>query len=101
MGSRVRISKHKNIFSKGYHPNCFDEIFLIKKVKNIVRWTYVIHRLNGEKVARISYKKVANYKPNRIQDSESNQEKWKGYDSSINILINMKDIRYKSELISS
>ena len=57
LGSRVRISKHKNIFSKGYHPNCFEEIFLITKVKNIVRWTYVIHGLNGEEVARIPYKK--------------------------------------------
>ena len=54
-----------------------------------------------KKLLEYLIKKVANYKPNRIQDSESNQEKWKGYDSSINILINMKDIRYKSELISS
>ena len=54
-----------------------------------------------EKLLEYLIKKVANYKPNRIQDSESNQEEWKGYDSSINILINMKDIRYKNELISS
>ena len=54
-----------------------------------------------KKLLEYLIKKVANYKPNRIQDSESNQEKWKGYDSSINILINMKDIRYKNELISS
>ena len=54
-----------------------------------------------KKLLEYLIKKVANYKPNRIQDSESNQEKWKGYDSSINILINMKDVRYKSELISS
>ena len=54
-----------------------------------------------EKLLEYLIKKVANYKPNRIQDSENNQEEWKGYDSSINILINMKDIRYKNELISS
>ena len=54
-----------------------------------------------KKLLEYLIKKVANYKPNRIQDSESNQEKRKGYDSSINILINMKDVRYKSELISS
>ena len=54
-----------------------------------------------KKLLEYLIKKVANYKPNRIQDSDSNQEKWKGYDSSINILINMKDIRYKNELISS
>ena len=30
----VRISKYKNIFSKGYLPNWFEEIFIINKVKN-------------------------------------------------------------------
>ena len=54
-----------------------------------------------KKLLEYLIKKVANCKPNRIQDSECNQEEWKGYDSSINILINMKDIRYKNELISS
>ena len=32
----VRISKYKNIFAKGYTPNWFEEIFVIKKVKNTV-----------------------------------------------------------------
>ena len=44
----VRISKYKNIFAKGYMPNCSEEIFTIKKIKNAVPWTYVINDLNGE-----------------------------------------------------
>ena len=29
-------------------PNWSEEIFLIKKIKNIVPWTYVINDLNGK-----------------------------------------------------
>ena len=32
----VRVSKYKNIFAKGYTPNCSEEVFVIKKVKNTV-----------------------------------------------------------------
>ena len=39
VGDRVRISKYKNIFAKGYTANWSEEIFLIKKVKITVPWT--------------------------------------------------------------
>ena len=48
VGDRVRISKYKNIFAKGYTPNWSEEEFVVKKVKNTVPWTYVINDLNGE-----------------------------------------------------
>ena len=48
VGDHVRIPKYKNIFAKGYTPNFSEEIFVIKKVKNTVPWTYVINDLNGE-----------------------------------------------------
>ena len=35
-GDHVRISKYKNIFAKGYTPNWYEEVFVIKKVKNTV-----------------------------------------------------------------
>ena len=31
IGDIVRISKYKNVFAKGYVPNWFEEVFLIKK----------------------------------------------------------------------
>ena len=34
--NHVRISKYKNMFAKGYIPNWFEEIFMIKYVKNTV-----------------------------------------------------------------
>ena len=47
-GYHVRISKYKNIFAKVYTPNWSDEIFIIKKIKITVPWTYVINDLNGK-----------------------------------------------------
>ena len=40
VGDHVRISKYKKFFTKGYTPNLSEEVFLIKKVKNTVPWTY-------------------------------------------------------------
>ena len=57
VGDRVRISKNKNIFAKGYTPNWSEEIFVIKKVKNIVPWTYVIKDLNNEEIIGTFYEK--------------------------------------------
>ena len=33
-----------------YVPNWSEEVFVIKKVKNTVLWTYVINDLNGEEI---------------------------------------------------
>ena len=57
VGDRVRISKYKNIFAKEYMPNWSKEVFVIKKVKNTVPWTYVINDLNGEEIIGTFYEK--------------------------------------------
>ena len=57
VGDHVRISKYKNIFAKGYTPNWSEEVFIIKKVKNIVPWTYVIDDLNDEEIIGTFYEK--------------------------------------------
>ena len=53
VGDHVRISKYKNIFAEGYMPNWSEEVFVIKKVKNTIPWTYVINDLNGEEITGI------------------------------------------------
>ena len=40
VADHVRILKYKNIFARGYVPNCFEEDFVTKKVKNTAPWTY-------------------------------------------------------------
>ena len=57
VGDHWRISKYKNIFAKGYIPNWSEEVFLVKKVKNTVPWTYVTRDLKGEEIVRTFYEK--------------------------------------------
>ena len=50
VGDRVRISKFKNIFAKGYTPNWSKEIFIVDKIDDTVPYTYNIKDLNGEEI---------------------------------------------------
>ena len=45
----VRITKYKNIFSKGYTKNWSREIFIIDSVLKTNPWTYKIEDLNDKK----------------------------------------------------
>ena len=42
VGDRVRISKFKNIFAKGYTPNCSTEIFIVDKINDTVPYTIYV-----------------------------------------------------------
>ena len=55
IGDRVRVSKYKNIFAKGYTQNWSEEVFIISKIKITVPRTYVISDLNGELIAGTFY----------------------------------------------
>ena len=57
IGDHVRISKYKNVFGNGYTLNQSEEVFLIRKVKNTVPWTYIINDLNNEQVVGTFYEK--------------------------------------------
>ena len=96
---RVRISKYKKSFVKGYTPNWSEEIFVIKKVKNTVPWTYVINDLNGEEITGTFYEKElqkTSQEEFRIEKvikrkGDKIYVKWKGYDNSFNSSIDKKD----------
>ena len=100
VGDHVRISKYKNIFAKGYAPNWPEEVFVIKKVKDTVPWTYIINDLNGEEFIGNFYEKKmqkSNQKEFRIEKvlkKKSNKlcVKWKGYDNSFNSWIDKKNL---------
>ena len=53
----VRISKYRNMFTKGCKLNWSEQVFVIKKVKNTVPWIYVINDLNGEDIIGTFYEK--------------------------------------------
>ena len=56
-GDRVRISKYKKIFAKGYTANYSEDFFVISKIKNTVLWSYGIRVLNGEEITKMFYEK--------------------------------------------
>ena len=100
VGDHVRISKYKNIFAKGYTPNWSEEVFVIKKVKNTVPWTYVINDLNDEEIIGTFYEKEQQktnqqeFRIEKVIKRKGNKlyVKWKGYDGSFNSWINKKDL---------
>ena len=57
VGDHIRISTFKNVFAKGYTPNWSEEMFIVKKIKSTVLWTYVISDLNGEEILGSFYGK--------------------------------------------
>ena len=83
-------------------PNWSEEIFVIKKIKNTVPWTYVINDLNGDEIIDTCYE-------NELQGTRHNEfriekiikrkgdklyGKWKGYDNSL-IVVSIKKTLYK------
>ena len=50
VGDRVRISRYKNIFAKGYAPNWSSEIFIVDKINDTVPYTYNLKDLNDEEI---------------------------------------------------
>ena len=47
----------KNAFAKSYTPDFSEKVFVVKKVKNTVLWTYVINELNGKEIVGTFYEK--------------------------------------------
>ena len=50
VGDRVRISKFKNRFAKGYTPNWSKEIFIVDKTNDTGPYTYNLKDLNDEEI---------------------------------------------------
>ena len=100
VGDHVRISKYRNIFAKGYMPNWSGEIFIIKKIKNTVPWTYVINDFKDEEIIGAFYEnelqgtKQNEFRTEKVIKRKGNKlyVKWKGYDNSLNSWIDKRDI---------
>ena len=100
VGDCVRISKHKNVFAKGYVPNWSEEVFIVDRVKNTVPWTYEINDLNGENI-------IGSFSEKELQQTDQKEfriekvikkkgdklyVKWKVYDDSFNSWTDEKDL---------
>jgi len=104
VGDRVRISRIKGLFEKGYLPNWSEEVFEIVEVKYTNPYTYILKDTKGEIIAGSFYteelqktdqevyriEKVLRKK--KINGVEHGLVKWLGYNEKFNEWIPMKDI---------
>ena len=86
--------------AKGYTQNWSEKVFIVRKIKDAVPWTYVISDVNGEKITGRFYEKElqkTSQEKLRIEKvlkrkGDKSYVKWKGYDNSFNSWINEKDL---------
>jgi len=57
IGDKVRISRMKAIFEKGYLPNWTEELYVIDKVQKTIPPTYKLKDLLGEEIEGSFYEK--------------------------------------------
>ena len=100
VGDKVRISKKKKTFEKGYTTRWTEEIFTIVEVKRTQPPTYKIADLNGEEIKGSFYEpelQKTNQEIFRIEKvmkrgKTKSLVKWKGYSNDFNSWVDNKDI---------
>ena len=103
VGDKVRVSKYKSIFSKGYEANFTEEIFTVKKVLRGDPNTYEIEDHEGETIIGKFYEEELSpvdkndntYRVEKILKRKKGMVlvKWLGYDSKHNSWVSEKDIK--------
>ena len=97
---KVRISKSKPVFEKGYTPNWSTEVFTIVEVKKTVPYTYLLKDYQGERIAGGFYeeelKKPAHpdvYLVEKVLKRRGNKlfVKWLGFDNTHNSWIDKSE----------
>ena len=100
MGDKVRISKKKKTFEKGYTTRWTEEIFTIVEVKRTRPPTYKIVDLNGEEIKGNFYEPELQKTSQEIfriekvikKGKKKYLVKWKGYSDDFNSWVDNKDI---------
>lgn len=92
-GDKVRISKYKHIFEKGYTPNWTTEVFTISHILNIIPVTYMLEDYQGEPIKGCFYREELNrakypdvYLVEKIVERRENKVlvKWLGFSDTHN-----------------
>ena len=108
IGNKVRISKIKKTFEKGYLPNFTIEIFIIDKILPSHPPTYIIKDLLGEEIEGTFYetelqKVLEDVEPvyriekiiqkKKVKNNTKYLVKWLGYPDKFNSWIEEKDLK--------
>lgn len=106
VGQKVRISKYRAAFSKGYTPNWSNEIFKIVKVRITNPTTYIIEDDKGQKIQGGFYEYELQktkhddvYLVEKVLRKKGNEVfvKWLGLDKEHNSWIPKKNIVYRGK----
>ena len=100
VGDKVRISKKKKTFEKGYTTRWTEEIFTIVEVKRTSPVTYKIADFNGEEIKGSFYEPELQKTSQQLfriekvikRGKKKSLVKWKGYSDDFNSWVNNKDI---------
>ena len=100
VGDKVRISKKKKTFEKGYTTRWTEEIFTIVEVKHTQPPMYKIVDLNGEEIKGSFYEPELQKTSQEIfriekvikRGKKKSLVKWKGYSDDFNSWVDNKDI---------
>ena len=100
VGDKVRISKKKKTFEKGYTTRWTEEIFTIVELKRTQPPTYKIADLNGEEIQGTFYEHELQKTSQELfriekvikRGKTKSLVKWKGYSDDFNSWVDNKDI---------
>ena len=100
VGDKVRISKKKKTFEKGYTTRWTEEIFTIVEVKRTSPVTYKIADLNEEEIKGSFYEPELQKTSQQLfriekvikRGKKKSLVKWKGYSDDFNSWVDNKDI---------
>ena len=100
VGDKVRISKKKKTFEKGYTTRWTEEVFTIVEVKHTSPVTYKIADLNGEEIQGTFYEPELQKTSQQLfriekvikRGKKKSLVKWKGYSDDFNSWVDNKDI---------
>ena len=100
VGDKVRITKKKKVFEKGYTTRWTEEIFTIKEIQNTNPITYKLKDLKNKEIKGTFYEpelqktKQQVFRIEEVLEKGEKQSlvKWKGYDKTFNSLVDNKKL---------
>ena len=100
VGDKVRITKKKKVFEKGYTTKWTEEIFTIKEIQNTNPITYKLQDLNKKEIKGTFYEpelqktKQQVFRIEEVLEKREKQSlvKWKGYDKTFNSWVDNKKL---------